>query len=233
MESTVVVTIDGPAGTGKSTVAKKLAKQFGFHYLDTGAMYRALTLYCLQAGVRLNDSSQLEETLQKVDLQLQNLPEKMVVLLNGQDVSEAIRTPEVSRQVQYIAKNPKAREFLWRLQRDFARGKQVIAEGRDMGTIVFPEALVKFYLDASLEERARRRQQELARMGCAVSLEEVLREIQDREHEDTHRDLAPLRPAEGAVRIDTTHLSLEEVVEHLAQILREKLQLPQENSVQK
>ena len=234
MEKPIVITIDGPAGSGKSTVAKCLAKELGLMYLDTGAMYRALTLKCLREGVDLSDEKAITEILQNTKIHIENHPKGTKVYLDGEDVSEEIRQPEVSRKVKYIAKLKPARDFLSKLQRQYAQGRSIIAEGRDMGTVVFPEAPIKFYLYASLKERAKRRAKELASMGCPVNLEEIQGEIQERDYEDTHREVAPLYPAPDAIRVDTTSLTLEEVVARLKALILKKLgRLPEKCNTQR
>ncbi len=221
-----VITIDGPAGSGKSTVAKNLARELGFTYLDTGAMYRALTLKCLNKGVSLENEDEVYRTIHNTDLKIESLPEGTRVIIDGKDVSQEIRLPEVSRNVQHIAKLKRARQALTELQRKFAEGKKIIAEGRDMGTVVFPHALLKFYLDASVEERAKRRAKDLEVLGRPTSLEEIIREIQERDYEDTHRSIAPLKPASDAIILDTTNYSLEEVMALIREKIEEKISLP-------
>jgi cytidylate kinase len=219
----LVITIDGPAGSGKSTVAKQLAQMLGFTYLDTGAMFRAITLKALEDKINLEDENQISHLIENTNLEIESLPSGTKILLNGRDVSEFIRRPEVSRNIKFIAKMPKARSALCQLQRKFAENKKIIAEGRDMGTVVFPKALVKIFLDASLDERVRRRSKDLKDLGFSSTPEEICKEILQRDYEDTHREVAPLRPAEDSIHIDTTGMTLDEVSEKIRQIVLSKI----------
>jgi cytidylate kinase len=212
----MIITIDGPAGAGKSTVARALAQRLGFEYLDTGAMYRAVTLVGLRAGTDFDDSDAVATLLAGLRLEL---PPGRVVL-NGADVTELIRTPEVSAAASRVATNPKVRARLAELQRHLAAGRNMVCEGRDQGTVVFPNASCKFFLVADPAERARRRQRELAVRGAAVSWEDVLRDQESRDQRDAARELAPMVPAADAIPVDTTHLTLDEVVARLEQEVR-------------
>jgi cytidylate kinase len=214
----MIVTIDGPAGAGKSSAARALAQRLGFEYLDTGAMYRAVTLAALRAGIRLDDPSALADLLRSLDLQLP--PGR--VLLNGEDVSIAIRTAEVSEQASRVAVIPAVRQRLAELQRAIAAGRDMVCEGRDQGTVVFPDAACKFFLVADPAERARRRQKELAARGVAIHWEEVLRDQEVRDQRDAARDVAPMTPAPDAVILDSTHLTLDEVVDRMEQEVRRR-----------
>ncbi|RME04766.1 MAG: (d)CMP kinase [Planctomycetota bacterium] len=218
-----VITIDGPAGSGKSTVAKELAKKLGLSYLDTGAMYRAITLKALEKNISPQDEKELNQLLKNTTLLIEDHPHGCRILLDGQDVSEQIRQPHISRQVSGFAKNPFVRSALCQWQRKLARNKKIIVEGRDMGTVVFPHAEVKFFLDASLEERARRRQQELQNKGANLSYQKVKEEILHRDQSDIHRKTAPLKQAKDAIYVDTTQRTLPEVIEHLKKIIEKKL----------
>jgi len=214
----LVITIDGPAASGKSTVARLLAERLGVSFLDTGAMYRAVTLAAIEAGVDMNDEVKLLDVLDNRKFQFVVKESRMEVCIDGIDVAEQIRRPEVTAKARYIASAPKLREKLVEMQRRFAaREKKVVTEGRDQGTVAFPDADVKlkFYLTADAGERAKRRQAELQdRDGCE-NLEQIQRAIAERDKSDEERAVGPLRPAEDAIVIDTTDLSIEEVVEKL------------------
>lgn len=214
-----VVTLDGPAGAGKSTVSKQLAERLQWRLLDTGAMYRAVTVAALRTGVDLQSNDELGALAERTSVRL---PEGQV-LLDGEDVSALIRSLEVTNASRFIADSPRVRRRLVQWQRDFADEFDVIAEGRDQGTIVFPSALRKFYVTASLEERVRRRLAECEARGESVSLELLEQEIQERDERDASREIAPMKPADDAAVIDTTGMPLAEVVEKLEADIRERL----------
>jgi cytidylate kinase len=215
----MIITIDGPAGAGKSSAARGLAGQLQFEYLDTGAMYRAVTLAALRAGINTRDQEALARVLD--GLRLEMPPGK--VLLNGEDVTLAIRTPEVTAASGAVADSPLVRRRLVEMQRAIAAGRDFVCEGRDQGTIVFPDAACKFFLVADPLERARRRQQEMADRGQAVDLDSLLRAQEERDRRDAARDLAPMRPAEDATIIDSTRLSLAEVVDRMEAEVRRRI----------
>jgi len=215
----MIVTIDGPAGSGKSTAARGVAARLGFHFLDTGAMYRAVALRCVQAGIDLADEQAAAEIARTADIQA--LSDR--VLVDGADVTEAIRTPEVAHAASVVAVNPAVRSALVALQRKAAQGRDIVTEGRDQGTVVFPDAECKFYLTAAPEERARRRLQETDAQGAGVSYEETLEQIRARDARDKSRNVAPLRQADDAVRIDTTGRPVDDVLTQLVQIVRERM----------
>lgn len=210
-----IITIDGPAGAGKSTVAKKLAQRLGIFYLDTGAMYRALTLKAIRGGIRLEDEQPLADLAKRTKIDLQNYPGGTKVFLDGEDVSEEIRSLEVTNKTFYIARAPAVRAVVVQWQKDIGARQGVVAEGRDVGTVVFPEASHKFYLDADREERFHRRIQELKDKGQVINEDRLKVEIQQRDQKDLTRQAGPLKKAEDAVVIDSTHLSAEEVVEEM------------------
>ncbi|MGO0122432.1 (d)CMP kinase [Desulfothermobacter acidiphilus] len=215
------IAIDGPAGAGKSTVAKKLAQRLGYAYLDTGALYRALTLAALRAGFP-EKPVDLIELVSHQKLCITSTPYHQQVLLNGEDVTEAIRTPAVSAAVSLVARVPEVRELVTQRIRELARGGKIVVEGRDIGTVVLPEAEKKFFLTAELEERARRRWCEICRRGFHLSWQEQLRQLAQRDHQDAEREVAPLQVASDALVIDTTSLSPDEVVEVILRHLEGK-----------
>lgn len=207
----MIIAIDGPSGAGKSTLAKRLARQLGFTYLDTGALYRALALKLLRQGVDLADDARMAELVRSTAIDLREERGKLVVWMDGRDVAGDIRTPEVSQTASKASALKSVRARLLELQRDLAKRASVVAEGRDIGTVVFPDAELKIFLDASMGERARRRCQELRAAGRAVQLEETLREMEERDKRDSERDLAPLCQAADAVRIDSSAVDAEQV----------------------
>ena len=212
----MIVAIDGPAGSGKSTVAKLLAKRLGFIYLDTGAIYRALGYLAKEKGVSLEDEEALVELAKKMELSFEDSEEGIKVILNGKDVTSAIRTEEAGMAASIVSKHPKVRKTLLDLQRCFAEKGNLVAEGRDMGTVVFPNAEVKVFLTASCEVRAKRRYKELKEKGVDVSFEEVLESVKKRDQQDATRSVAPLKPADDAVIIDTSDMGIEDVVDKIA-----------------
>lgn len=215
----MIVAIDGPAGSGKSTVAKLLAKRLGFTYLDTGAIYRALGYLAKEKGVSLEDEEALAELAKEMKLSFEDSGEGIKVILNGEDVTRAIRTEEAGMAASIVSKHPKVRKALLDLQRRFAEKGDLVAEGRDMGTVVFPNAEVKVFLTASCEVRARRRYKELKEKGMNVSFEEVLESVKKRDQQDATRSVAPLKPADDAVIIDTSNMGIEDVVNKIARLV--------------
>ena len=220
--SALIIAIDGPSAAGKSTLAKRLAKDLGFTYLDTGGMYRALALKVLREGIDIGNDGALTELIGRTDIDLIVTGGKLKVLLDGEDVSHEIRTPEVSQMASKASTLEVVRRWMLVLQRAFGRRGNVVAEGRDIGTVVFPDAEVKIYLDASAQERARRRVEELRRAGRQVSLDETLREMWERDKRDSERDLAPLRKADDAIAIDSTSVDAEALAQRVMQQIRKK-----------
>lgn len=216
----VVVTIDGPAGAGKSSVAKQLARRLGYRLLDTGAIYRAVALAAKRAGTPWTDGVACAEVARTLDIRFDFVGEKNHVYLAGEDVSTQIRTPEVSQGSSQVSAHPQVRAALLELQRRLGAGGGVVVEGRDTGTVVFPGADAKFFLTASEEERARRRVAELSAGGTAVDFDVTLREIRERDQRDASRDVAPMVPAVDAVIVDSSTQTLDQVVESLAEQVR-------------
>lgn len=218
----LIVAIDGPAGAGKSTVAKRLAKELGYTYMDTGAMYRAFAWRVMKEGIDLSDEKKLERVLQDTSIELLEQDGRSSVLLNGVDVTDRIRTPELSQLASRVSTSKIVRERMVELQRDMGSHGGVVAEGRDIGTVVFPNAEVKVFLDASSGERARRRFEELRSQGREVTVEETLEEMEQRDRRDRERDVAPLRKAEDAVVIDSTQAGVDGVVGRIMQEIKRK-----------
>ena len=223
MNNVINVAIDGPAGAGKSTVARAAAKEIGFIYVDTGALYRAVGVNALRKGIDTKDKPAIAASLSdiSVDLVFENGEQK--VLLNGENVSVEIRTPPASMAASDVSAVPEVRAFLFDLQRDIAKRNSCIMDGRDIGTVVLPDAKGKIFLTASPEERATRRYKELIEKGTDVKYEDVLSELIERDYNDSHREIAPLRPAEDGVILDTTGLSLDESVNSIIKIIKENI----------
>lgn len=207
----LIIAIDGPSGAGKSTLAKRLAKELGFIYLDTGAMYRALALKVLRQAVDLNDGNRIGRLIDETEIDLRHRAGTLEVLLDGEDVSGQIRTPAVSQMASKVSALRKVRDRMLVLQRVMGQRGSVVAEGRDIGTVIFPQAEVKIYLDASPKERARRRCQELTAAGRQVDFQETLREIEERDKRDSERDIAPLCKADDALLVDSSSVDAEQV----------------------
>ena len=219
----VSIAIDGPGGAGKSTIAKALAKKLGYIYVDTGALYRAIGLYMLNSGVDTKDKLNVPTKLAEVNIELKYIDGVQKVILCGGDVSSEIRKPEVSMAASDVSAIGEVRAFLLELQRDMARKNNVIMDGRDIGTVVLPNAEIKIFLTASAEERAMRRYKELVEKGVEVEYETVLKELNERDYQDSHREIAPLKPADDAELIDTTGYNLEQSVDMLAKFVTKRL----------
>lgn len=211
MQQTFSIAIDGPAGAGKSTIAKALARSLGAMYLDTGAMYRAFGLYMLRRGAD-RDPAAIAACVDDVDIDVRYEDGAQRMFLLGEDVTQAIRQPEVSLAASNVSAVPQVRERMVALQRKIAEGRSVVMDGRDIGTVVLPNATLKIYLTASAEERARRRCLELEQKGTPVPYEQVLKDMIERDYQDTHRAASPLKPAEDAVHVDTSDLTLDQSV---------------------
>lgn len=216
----VVITIDGPAGAGKSTVSRLVARRLDFVYLDTGAMYRAVALAAKKNGVDLEDHQSLGALCDKLDISFDNTTDPPRILLDSRDISREIRTPEIDMLASRVSAIKEVREAMTSLQRKVAaEAGKVVAEGRDMGTVVFPNARWKFFLTATLDERARRRYEELIQRGEKISKSNVAKEMKKRDEQDSNRALAPLKPADDAMIIDTTNLSIDQVVNRICDIV--------------
>jgi CMP/dCMP kinase len=215
----VLVTIDGPAGAGKSSAARTLARRLGFDFLDTGALYRAVTLACQRAGVSPAGEPALARLLARLRLEI--VPGK--ILLDGEDVSEAIRASEITHGSRAVADSRMVREFLNRIQRQTAKGRNIVTEGRDQGTVVFTDAECKFFLMAQPEERARRRHRELLERGESVTFEQVLRTQLERDKADAARPIAPMKPAPDAIIVDSTGLTPHQVVDLLERHVKQRM----------
>ena len=218
----LVITIDGPAASGKSTVARLLAEKLGASFLDTGAMYRAVTLAAMQAGINMNCEEELSGIFDNKKFQFFAGENEMVVCIDGVNVTEQLRRPAVTANARHIASAAKVRGRLVEMQRQFAAGEEkIVTEGRDQGTVAFPDADVKFYLMADIAERARRRQSQL-QIKSSKTLEQIQKDIEERDKSDEARVVGPLRPANDAIVIDTTDLTADEVVEKLLSCVRKK-----------
>lgn len=222
-ERRLIIAIDGPAGSGKSTTARLVAKRIGYTYLDTGAFYRALTLKVLDAGIALEDAARILQLAAATQIELQPHEEKNRIWMDGREVTNMIREPRVTNAVAPIAANPEVRALMVEKQRAIGRNGGVVMEGRDIGTVVFPQAEVKIFMQASLEARARRRQEELAAMGIARDFTTLKAEIAERDEKDTSRKHAPLLRAPDAVLLDTTQMTIEQQVDFIVHTVEKKL----------
>lgn len=225
-EKLAIITIDGPSGVGKSTVSRKVAAITGFTYLDTGAMYRGTGWFLLGRGIKLDDEAAIAPLLENLELELYpagDVDSDVRVVVNGQDVSDAIRTPEMAMVASKVSALPVVRQCLTTIQRKYGDRGNIVAEGRDIGTVVFPAARYKFFLDARPEERARRRVDQLRAKGDhAADYQEILAMTVERDKKDSEREIAPLKQANDAVRIDTTSMQVDDVVETILSVIREK-----------
>lgn len=220
----IAIAIDGPAGAGKSTIARLAAKELGYIYVDTGALYRTIGLAASRRNLTAEDKDKIIAMLPEIKVELAfNDRQEQIVLLDGEDVSGLIRTPEISMMASAVSAIPEVRAYLLDLQRDMAHTNNVIMDGRDIGTVVLPDAQIKIFLSASPECRARRRYDELIEKGMDVKYEDILSDVIARDYADSHRDIAPLKPADDAISVDTSGEDLETSVNKLLGIMREKL----------
>ena len=218
----IAIALDGPAGAGKSSIARRAAKALGYIYVDTGALYRTVGLAAMRNNVEPKPSAELEQLLASIRVELTfNETGEQIVLLDGEDVSGEIRTSEASRMASNISAVPAVRAYLLDLQRDMAKTNNVIMDGRDIGTVVLPDAKVKIFLTASPEARAQRRYKEMAEKGMDVQYENVLKDVMERDYNDMHREIAPLKPAEGSITVDTTELDFEQSIEAIINVIKE------------
>ena len=218
------IAVDGPAGAGKSTIAKLVAKELGFVYVDTGAMYRAMALYFLRKGVDPKAAEEIERSCPEVDVTIRYQDGVQQVLLNGEDVSGLIRTEEVGNMASVSSANPKVREHLLKLQRTLAASNDVVMDGRDIGTTILPDAEVKIYLTASPETRAKRRALEYEQKGIACDINQICQDIVARDLRDMNREISPLKQAEDAVLVDSSEMGIDEVVNAILHVYRQKVQ---------
>ncbi|MBS5661351.1 MAG: (d)CMP kinase [Clostridiales bacterium] len=223
----IAIAIDGPAGAGKSTIAKKISAELGYVYVDTGALYRAIGLYAIRSGVPEQTEQYVVPLLPEIRVELKFIDHMQRVFLNAEDVSEAIRQNEVSMAASNVSAIPAVREFLFALQQQIARENNVIMDGRDIGTVVLPHADIKIFLTASPEDRAKRRHLELLQKGQEVDFDTLLQEIIERDHNDSTRAIAPLKKADDAITVDTSGNSLEESIALLTDLIKSQLQKKQ------
>ena len=223
MAKTINIAIDGPSGSGKSTLAKGLASALGYIYIDTGAMYRAIGLYAAQHGLEITDKEGVIALLPEIQLELRFEEGAQHILVNGQDVSGLIRTESASMWASAVSAIPEVRTFLLEFQRSFAKANNVLMDGRDIGTVVLPKANVKIFLTASPEVRAKRRTEELTAKGQKANYERILQEIKQRDYQDTHREVAPLKLARDSIKVDTSEMDIDQVIEEIKTIVGKKI----------
>ncbi len=219
------VAIDGPAGAGKSTIARRAAEKLGYIYVDTGALYRAVGVHALKNGVKTDDRANVAKLLEGLSVELGFEKGEQQVFVNGSNVSGEIRTPEASMAASNVSAIPEVRKFLFDTQRDIAKKNSVIMDGRDIGTVVLPDAQVKIFLTASPKARAKRRFHELKRKGIEAEFEDVLRELKERDYNDSHREIAPLKPADDSITVDTDKMTLKQEINAVLDIIKEKLDI--------
>lgn len=220
----IAIAIDGPAGAGKSSLSKEVAKELSFIYVDTGALYRTIGLAASRKGLKKEDKEEIISMLNDIDVKLSfNDEGTQIVLLNGEDVSSFIRTPEASMFASAVSAIPEVRAFLLDLQRNMAKSDNVIMDGRDIGTVVLPDAKIKIFLTASPEKRAMRRHKENIEKGIDSTYEEVLKDVNQRDYQDSHREIAPLKPAEDSVLVDTSDYDFEGSKELLLKVIKERM----------
>lgn len=207
----IIIAIDGPAGSGKSTTARLVAQKLGYTYIDTGAMYRALTLKVIESNVDPNDEDSIVKLAENTRIDLIYENGNLKVILDNRDVSDKIRTPEVTSLVSVVSAHPKVRDIMVKKQRELGKDGGVVIDGRDIGTVVFPNADLKIFMTADVKERAKRRQKELKAQGFEIEIEKLIKEIEERDEFDSNREISPLKKADDAIEIDTTNLTIERV----------------------
>ena len=218
------IAIDGPAGAGKSTIAKKLAAELGYHYVDTGAIYRTVAYFMDLLGVSPKDVDGVERYIDELTIEIEYDEDgKQHMIMNGMDVTDDIRTQDISQKASLVSAHAVVREVLLDMQRDMAKNYNVIMDGRDIGTVVLPKASVKIFLTASPEVRSQRRCDELVAKGQKAKYETILKEIKQRDYQDTHREIAPLKLARDSIKVDTSDMDIDQVVAHIRNIIREKI----------
>ena len=226
MAKTINIAIDGPAGAGKSTIARRLAKELGYYYVDTGAIYRTVAYFLDLLGISPKDVDGVERYLDELTVEIEYDEEgKQHMLMNGMDVTDDIRTPDISQKASLVSAHAIVRDMLLDMQRDVAKKHNVIMDGRDIGTVVLPRATVKIFLTASAEVRAQRRTDEMLAKGQKANFQQVLKDIQQRDYQDSHREIAPLKRAKDAVLLDTSELDIEGVVAAMKDIIAKKVTL--------
>lgn len=219
-EITEIIAIDGPSGSGKSTTARAVAKKLGFVFLDTGAMYRALTLLALENDIEPADEAKLSALAAKIDIKFADADDGQKVYVDGRDITDDIRTPEVTRAVSEVSAHPKVRELLVAMQKQVGQRQNIVAEGRDTTSVVFPDADLKIYLIASIEERARRRLKDFERMGKSTTLADQIRDIKRRDDYDSGRSASPLMKTSDSIEVDTTDMSIDQQVDRIVELFR-------------
>ena len=224
MPKTVSIAIDGPAGAGKSTIARRLAKEMGYYYVDTGAIYRTVAYFLDLLGVSPKDADGVRRYIDELTVEIAYDEEGVQhMLMNGLDVTDDIRTQEISQKASLVSAHTEVREMLLDMQRDMARKHNVIMDGRDIGTVVLPKATVKIFLTASAEVRAKRRTNELLAKGQKANYETIFREIQQRDYQDTHREIAPLKMAKDSIKVDTSEMNIDQVISTIREIIAKKV----------
>lgn len=219
----ITIAIDGPAASGKSTTAREVARKLDYTYIDSGAMYRAVTLKALQNGINVNNYKKIEEIAEKMHITFEKSNEKTIIFMDGIDVSEEIRTPQVDQNISSVAANPGVRKILVKKQRGMAATGGIVMDGRDIGTVVLPEAELKVFMSASMKERAIRRKKELEQKGIIIDKDKVIQDIQFRDQQDASRNHGPLKKAPDAIEIDTSKMSIPEQVEKILELARGKV----------
>ena len=212
------IAIDGPAGAGKSTIAKEITKKMGYIYIDTGAMYRTVGYYCLNNNINIDLESEVNNCLNLIDIKIKFVDGLQRIFLNDTDITDLIRTQEVSDAASKVSVYKNVRERLVAMQQDIAKENSVVMDGRDIGTVVLPNAEVKIFLTASVDERAKRRHKELVEKGIATNLDDIKKEIEERDYRDSHREISPLKQADDAILVDTSNMSINEVVNTILEI---------------